>query len=252
MLEIINKTYYGNTIGDWLFAIILIAISIIIGRILLWFSSTILKKLTKKTETKLDDILIDMIEEPLILIGVLIGTNYSITTLIIEPNVEKVINNILYILVIINIAWLITRTIDALVEHYIVPFTERSKTSLDNVILPIVRTCFKFIIWTIAVIVGLNNAGYNLGTVLAGMGIGGIAVAMASRETITNIIGGLTLVITRPFKVEDRIRVSGVDGWVKNIKLNYTKVSDFYGRSHILPNRLFIDNIITNFFINAI
>ena len=69
MLEIINKTYYGNTIGDWVFAIILISVSIIIGRILLWFSSTILKKITKKTETQLDDILIDLIEEPLILIG---------------------------------------------------------------------------------------------------------------------------------------------------------------------------------------
>ena len=246
MLEIINKTYYGNTIADWLIAAVLIGLSIIIGRILLWFSSNTLKKLSKKTETKLDDILVDMIEEPLIMIGILIGFKYSITTLYISPNILLIINNLLYILVVFNIAWLINRTIDALIEQYIIPITEKSETSLDDAVLPIIRTCIQFFIWIIAIIVGLNNAGYNLGTVLAGMGIGGIAVAMASRETITNILGGLTIVIARPFKVDDRIRVNGIDGWVKIIKLNYTRVIDFYGRAHIIPNRIFIDNIIEN------
>ena len=185
MLEIINKTYYGNTIGDWLIAITLIVLSIIIGKILYWFSSTMLKRLTRKTETKLDDILVNMIEEPLIMVGVLVCVWYSVSTLNISSNVQEVINNILYILVIFNIAWLITRTIGALVEHYIVPITEKSETDLDDVLLPIIRTGFNFLVWSIAIIVGLNNAGYNLGTILAGMGIGGLAVAMASRETIT-------------------------------------------------------------------
>ena len=246
MLEIINKTYYGNSIGDWLIAFTLIALSIIIGKILYWFSSTMLKRLTRKTETKLDDILVNMIEEPLIMVGVLVCIWYSITTLNISSNVQEVVNNILYILIIINIAWLITRTIGGLVEHYIVPLTEKSETDLDDVLLPIIRTSFNFLVWSIAIIVGLNNAGYNLGTILAGMGIGGLAVAMASRETITNLIGGFTVMVTRPFKVNDRIRVSGVDGWVKNIKLNATIVNDFYGRAHIIPNRVFIDNIIEN------
>ena len=246
MLEIINKTYYGNSIGEWLIAFTLIAFSLIIGKILYWFSSTMLKRFTRKTETKFDDIFVDMIEEPLIMVGVIVGIWYSITTLNISSNVQEVIDNILYILVIINIAWLITRTIDALVEHYIVPITEKSETDLDDLLLPIIRTIFNFLVWSIAIIVGLNNAGYNLGTILAGMGIGGLAVAMASRETITNLIGGFTVMVSRPFKVDDRIRVSGVDGWVKNIKLNVTIVNDFYGRAHIIPNRVFIDNIIEN------
>ena len=246
MLEIINKTYYGNSINEWVIALTLIALSIIVGKILYWFSSTILKRLTRKTETKLDDILINMIEEPLIMVGVLVCIWYSISTLNISSNAQNIVNNILYILIIFNIAWLITRTVGALVEHYIVPLTEQSETDLDDVLLPIIRTCFNFLIWTIAIIVGLNNAGYNLGAILAGMGIGGLAVAMASKETITNLIGGFTVMITRPFKVNERIRVSGVDGWVRNINLNKTVVTDFRGRAHIIPNRVFIDNIIEN------
>jgi len=245
-MDLLNKAYYGNTIIDWFIAFSLIALSIIIGKVIYWFTSNILKRLTKKTKTKLDDIIINMVEEPLIMVGVLLCVWYSLTTLDIPSNVQSVVNNIFYILIIFNIAWLITRTVSALVEHYVVPITEKSETDLDDVLLPVIRTTFNVFIWALAIIVGLNNAGYNLGAILAGMGIGGLAVAMASRETITNIIGGCTVLITRPFKVNDRIRVSGVDGWVQNINLNKTIVTDFYGRAHIIPNRIFIDNIIEN------
>ena len=245
-MDLLNKAFYGNTIIDWFIAFSLIALSIIIGKIIYWFTSNILKRLTKKTKTKLDDIIINMVEEPLIMVGVLVCVWYSLTTLNISSNVQDVINNIFYILIIFNIAWLITRTISALVEHYVVPITAKSETDLDDVLLPVIRTTFNVLIWALAIVIGLNNAGYNLGAILAGMGIGGLAVAMASRETITNIIGGCTVLITRPFKVNERIRVSGVDGWVQSINLNKTIVTDFYGRAHIIPNRIFIDNIIEN------
>ncbi len=245
-MDLFNKAYYGNTIIDWFIAFSLIALSIIIGKIIYWFTSNILKRLTKKTKTKLDDIIINMVEEPLIMVGVLVCVWYSLTTLNISSDVQDVINNVFYILIIFNIAWLITRTISALVEHYVVPITAKSETDLDDVLLPVIRTTFNVLIWALAIVIGLNNAGYNLGAILAGMGIGGLAVAMASRETITNIIGGCTVLITRPFKVNERIRVSGVDGWVQSINLNKTIVTDFYGRAHIIPNRIFIDNIIEN------
>ena len=245
-MDLLNKAYYGNTIIDWFIAFSLIALSIIIGKIIYWFTSNVLKRLTKKTKTELDDIIINMVEEPLIMVGVLVCVWYSLTTLNISSDVQSVINNIFYILIIFNIAWLITRTVSALVEHYIVPITAKSETDLDDVLLPVIRTTFNVLIWALAIVIGLNNAGYNLGAILAGMGIGGLAVAMASRETITNIIGGCTVLITRPFKVNERIRVSGVDGWVQSINLNKTIVTDFYGRAHIIPNRIFIDNIIEN------
>jgi len=141
-MDLLNKAYYGNTIIDWFIAFSLIALSIIIGKIIYWFTSNILKRLTKKTKTKLDDIIINMVEEPLIMVGVLVCVWYSLTTLNISSDVQDVINNVFYILIIFNIAWLITRTISALVEHYVVPITAKSETDLDDVLLPVIRTTF--------------------------------------------------------------------------------------------------------------
>lgn len=246
MLEMLNQTYYGNTIWTWFVTLFLIALSVVAGKIFYWLTGNVLKKLASNTETMLDDIIIDMVEEPLILIGVATSIWFSIKMLTLSAAAAEWVGKLFYVIIIFSIAWLIYRTVDGLVEHYLVPLAEKSETDLDDIILPIVRTTFRFIVWSLACIVALNNAGYDIGAILAGIGLGGLAVAMAARETVANFFGGATIMITRPFTIGNRIRVSGVDGWVKNIGLRTTEVSDFYGRNHIIPNKLFIDSLIEN------
>jgi len=246
MLNLLEKTYYGNTIWQWALALVLIALSIIAGKLLYWFIGKVIKRFTAKTETQLDDIIVDMIEEPLVFIGVVYCIWLSLGTLQLPPVAQKWIANIFHGLVIINIAWLISRTVDALLEHYLVPLAAKSETDLDDVLLPIVRTTFRFAVWALAIIVAMNNAGYDVGAVLAGLGIGGLAIAMAAKETVSNMFGGATIMTTRPFTMGERIRVSGIDGWVIDIGLRTTTVRDFCGHHHIIPNKIFTDKIIEN------
>ena len=206
-MEILTRTYYGNTIWMWGLVLLCISASFLAGRILYYVSRRFLRRLTRRTQTKLDDILVDMIEEPIVLTGILVAVWFSVRLLTLSDTAWLWIERLFYVLVIFNIAWLIVRTLDALVEHYVVPIAQKTKTDLDDVLLPLARSAFKIIIYGLALIVGLNNAGYNISAILAGLGIGGIAIAMAARDTLANMLAGLTVLITRPFKVGDIIEI---------------------------------------------
>ncbi|OJJ15066.1 hypothetical protein BKI52_40075 [marine bacterium AO1-C] len=242
-----SKKFYGSTIYQWLIALSIILGAVIVGRILYWFFTKIVRIFTEKTETKLDDIIIDKIEEPIVAAIVIAGFWWGISYLSFAEKTRDQIEGFIYLIIILDVAWLIVRTIDGLIEEYIVPLVEESESNLDDAILPIARRGFKVIVWVIAVVVGLNNAGYDVATVLAGLGIGGVALAIGARTTIMNIFGGLSVLINQPFKIGDRILISGHDGYVQEIGLSNTRLRTFIDDFLVtIPNKVFTDKEVVN------
>lgn len=241
------KKFYGSTVSQWLIALSIILGAVIVGRILYWFFTKIVRIFTEKTETKLDDIIIDKIEEPIVAAIVIAGFWWGISYLHFAPKTKQQTEGFIYLIIIMDVAWLIVRTIDGLIEEYIVPIVEESESNLDDAILPIARRGFKVIVWVIAVVVGLNNAGYDVATVLAGLGIGGVALAIGARTTIMNIFGGLSVLINQPFKIGDRIVINGHDGYVQEIGLSNTRLRTFIDDYLVtIPNKVFTDKEVVN------
>lgn len=246
-MDFFSKKFYGSTLKEWLIALSIILGAIIVGRILYWFFTKIVRIFTERTETKLDDIIIDKIEEPIVAAIVIAGFWWGISYLHFKPKTKEQIEGFIYLIIILDVAWLIVRTIDGLIEEYIVPLVEESESNLDDAILPIARRGFKVIVWVIAVVVGLNNAGYDVATVLAGLGIGGVALAIGARTTIMNIFGGLSVLINQPFKIGDRILISGHDGYVQEIGLSNTRLRTFIDDFLVtIPNKVFTDKEVVN------
>lgn len=244
--EILTKQYYGNTVKEWILAFIIIFAVIVIGKILYWISTNILKKFASKTSTKLDYIFIDMVEEPVILGLTLAGVWYALNSLNMNTSAQQWMKNIYQFIIAMNVAWLISRLFDAVYEEYLVPLTEKTETDLDDQLLPIVKKGTRMIIWAIAVIVALNNAGYDVGALIAGLGIGGLAFAMAAKDTISNVFGGFTIFTDQPFKLNDRVKVAGHDGFIREIGLRSTRVQTLEGRLVTIPNSKFADTAVEN------
>lgn len=234
--DILNKTYYSNTITDWMIALALIGASIILARIAYTIIGKSIKKYTAKTESKLDDILVDMLEEPLVFALIIIGIWYALQTLNLSPALEDVISKAYYVLIIFDVAWFIVRLFDAMVERYIVPFARGTETKLDDQLLPIVRKGIKAAIWILAILVALNNAGYNVGAILASLGIGGLAFALAAKDTVANLFGSLTIFLDEPFEIGDRIIINGYDGYVEEVGLRSTRLRLLNGRIITMSN----------------
>lgn len=243
---ILTKTYYGNTVGAWAIALAIIVGAIVVGKALYWLCSTTLRRLTAKTETKIDDIIVDMVEEPIVFAITIAGIWWGLGTLTLPEVAEEWLSKGVEALIILAVTWLVARLLESLFTHYLAPLAERSENTLDDQLLPIARNGTKFAVWALGIIVALNNAGYQVGAVLAGLGIGGLALAMAARDTVSNVFGGFTIFTDRPFAIHDRITVDGYDGVVTEIGIRSTRLRTLAGRIVTIPNATFTDSAVEN------
>lgn len=246
MGDFLEQTYYGSTVTEWLVALLIIMGSALGGRLVYWIFKNLIGKLTAKTKTKLDDILVDMIEEPVFFGIILAGIWYAFSRLNFTESVDLWLGHAMRFVITLNVAWFITRLFDALFQEYLVPLAEKSKSDLDDQLLPIARRGTKIVVWSLAVIIALNNAGYDVGAALAGLGIGGLALAMAAKDTVANIFGGFTVFTDQPFKLKDRIKIDGYDGNVQEIGIRSTKLVTLAGRLVTIPNSTFSDTPVEN------
>ena len=154
--------------------------------------------------------------------------------------------------VIIIVTWLISRL-------YAVFHTARvnrgeidSSNKVTGKILPkslesIISSLVQFVIWTIGMLLAFDKAGYNTTTILAGVGLGGMAVALAAQDFIGNLIGGILLYFKDSFKVGHTIKIGGFEGEVVQLGISDIRIKNVSGKITSLPNKLFISEPIENY-----
>ena len=149
-------------------------------------------------------------------------------------------------LIIFNIAWFLIRIVDGVIHHFIRPLAEKTESKFDDQIIPVLSKISKFAIALIALILVLDNFGFDVITLLAGLGIVGVAVAFAAQETISDVFGGLSIFTSRPFVVGDTVEIDNIQGTVENVGLRYTRIRDLDGRINVYPNRKVATGILKN------
>ncbi len=246
MNDFLNKTFYGNTIQEWGISLLIILFSIVFAKVIYWIFGNIIKKFTKKTKTNLDYLIVDNIEEPIVTAIVLAGFWFGPNYLNLTEGLENFLNKTFYFAITFVVFWLIVRLVDALIVQYLSPIVKKTRGDLDDHILYIVRKSFKVAIWILAVVIGLNNAGYDVGALIAGLGIGGLAFALAAKDSVANLFGGVTVFADKPFKIKDRIQIDDFDGIITEIGLRSTKLKTLAGRVVTIPNKKFTDSYIEN------
>ena len=247
MTEFFARNYYGNTVLQWLTTFLIILGVVIGGRAVYWVISRFLKAAALRSRVRIDELLIDALEEPVVLFLILLGTRIALGRLALEGAWITFIDGALGIAYALVMAWLITRIYDAIHRTYLAPLAQKTSGAFDDQILPLIRRGLKVIIWVLAIIVGLNNAGYDVGTVLAGLGIGGLAFALAAQDTVSNIFGGITIVGQKPFLIGDLIEFEGKQYVVKEIGWRATTAEDWNtGYRVTIPNSKFTGGVIAN------
>lgn len=247
MNEFLAKTFWNNDVETWIKVIAFIVGGIIVGKIAVWFIEKIVKQLTSKTKTNLDDILIEALKNPLVLFIAIMGF-WSAIEILHFPN-EKTdifLHKVHLFLVVINFTWLVSRIVLSLLQAYFDPYAKREDTSFDSQLLPILKTGCAIFIWIGGIVLGLDNLNFDIGAMLAGMGIGGLALALAAQDIVKNIFGGIMIFLDKPFKIGERIIINGFDGNVERVGLRSTRVRTLEGRIVTIPNSQFNDNAITN------
>ncbi|PWL27699.1 MAG: mechanosensitive ion channel family protein [Fluviicola sp. XM-24bin1] len=242
----IDNEFGGNSMYDWLASIAILLGSLIVGKLLYKITGGIVKKMASKTKTSLDDILVDKLEEPVVYGIVILGFYWGFNRLHFTNSVDNFFAATFMIIFILNVTWLVARVLDSIVEEYLVPIVEKSESDFDDQLLPIVRKTVTAIIWIMGILIALSNSGFNIGAMIAGLGIGGLALALAAQDTVKNIFGGVMVFLDKPFKINDRIKVNGMDGFVEEIGVRSTRLRTLEGRLITVPNGQFSDNPVEN------
>ncbi len=246
MQDFLDATLAGRPVGSWLTALAWVLGGFLVGWFLSWFSKAVLKRIAAKTSTRIDDIILAFVEKPLVFIITLAGLRFGADVLMPPGHSGEWVDRGYTILVIFAVAWALVRVIDSIIVEYLVPFAEKTESRIDDQIVPVVRKLANSLVWAGAILIALTKAGYNVGAILAGLGIGGVAVALAAKDTLSNFFGSVAVFVDRPFRINDRIKVSGFDGTVTEIGLRTSRLLTLDGRVVTMPNSTFSSNPIEN------
>ncbi len=143
---------------------------------------------------------------------------------------------------IILLIALINKLIDAFASY----LKGKANNENENQLFPIINRLLKAVIWVIGILYILEYIGVNVITLLTGLSIGGLALALAAQDTVKNLIGSVMIFIDKPFQIDDWVIFNDIEGAVEEIGIRSTRIRTFENSLVYVPNSLLSDNIVNN------
>ena len=123
---------------------------------------------------------------------------------------------------------------------------ELTESRLDDQLVPLTNSALKIATLVIGMLFILGNLGINITSLVAGLGLGGLAVALAAQDTFRNLLGGVTIFADRPFQVGDWVVVGNIEGTVEYVGFRSARVRTFYNSVVTVPNARMVDTYVDN------
>lgn len=115
-------------------------------------------------------------------------------------------------------------------------FVLKTENTLDDQLAPLITKSLKVLVVILGVLLVLQNFGFNVFSLLAGLGLGGLALALAAQDTAANVFGSITIILDRPFQVGDWVKIGDTEGTVEEIGFRSTRIRTFYQSLVSIPN----------------
>lgn len=174
------------------------------------------------------------------------GLQVGLSWIVMAPAVRAFSGDVIKLLYIVAFGWYLFNLVD-LVELFLRRITRRTKSTLDDQVVPLVRKSLRiFLVVVFALFTAENVFGADISAWLAGLGIAGLAVSLAAQDSIKNLFGSLTILFDRPFQVGDSINFDGQEGNVEVIGFRSTRIRTGDGELVTIPNSKIVDGSVRN------
>mgnify|MGYP000859855708 FL=1 len=243
-----DKLYYGNSLRDWGISLLIIVGALIINKLISIINRRVVRRIAERSRTRIDDLISEALEPPILLGVMLFAVWISLGRLDLGVKFHHFLRNAYEVLVTLNITWLFARVFARMTELILIK-SDGSATTRLNIsthLIPLIKRGILIVVWTIGIIMALHNVGVTATTLMGTLGIGGMAFALASQDTIKNIFGGITIFTDQMFQIGDIIRIGDTEGTVVDVGLRSTRLRTYDHRLVILPNSKLIDAVVTN------
>jgi small-conductance mechanosensitive channel len=205
------------------------------------------KAVAKRSENELDDIIWHILRGPLFVIIVLFGMVNSLTILGLPHEYMDPVSFIYSLLVVLIATWLAYRVFGGVLSYYGKTVAQRTKTNLDDVLVPVIRKIGGILIFVIGIATVAALFGIDVTAFLAGMGVLGIAIAFAAQESLSNFFSGMFLLLDQPFKEGDLIEINSKRCRIERIGLRSTTL--YHRSAHkmlVIPNNKLARDVVVN------
>jgi len=240
MMEVLYTEFNG-------FVLWRVVLSIIVLFVFLLFTKRLEKFLfsfAKKTKTKTDDEILEKLDEPIGYLLKVIGFNIAISILKLHSNYSVLSKQIIQTLYIIGAGWILFILIDMFSTNIAkkIKVTKKIRSAMLNFVIKFLKT----VVIIVAILTILSSWNYDISAFITSLGIGGLAFALAAKDTIANLFGSMVILWDKPFEYGDWIEAGEIEGTVAEIGLRSTQIRTFSNALVSIPNAKIANEVITN------
>lgn len=223
---------------------------LLLGLVIRKFSEILLSRYLHswalKTRSTWDDQIIKHAEKPAGLVILFSFYYISFSNLRFSVTINFYLDLALQFALSASVIWLIYKLINVLAD-YLSEITSKTESKLDDQLVPLIRKTLKVFVVILGLLALLQNAGINVASVLAGLGLGGLAVALAARDTLANFFGSITIFMDKPFQIGDWVEIDGRHGTVEEVGFRSTRIRTFENSVLAIPNATLANAFIHNY-----
>ncbi len=243
---LVTNKLFGREAWCYVAALLTFALFYGLRKMLMGIFMRALRKLSSRTKTRFDDELVEALDPPVGWFVAAFGFYLGTLWLQLPFGVQGVIITLYRMAVIVIIGWALMRSASILTS-VLANVAERTKSDLDNHLVPLIGRIIRVLLVILVAVFLAQELGFNVGGLLAGLGVAGMAFALAAKDTLANWFGALMIYTDRPFDVGDWIKTRELEGVVEEIGLRSTKVRTFSKTVVSIPNSQLAGDVIENF-----
>ena len=240
---ILDVVYAGNTVAQYLDVVLYFVIAVGIFFAVQYVLLAQWQKFAERTKADVDDVTVAFVRSIRPQLYVVFAIFFALHTLTLSDFIRNAIDAVVILIVIFQI----TRSLQIIVEFFARRFSHDGDDPHTKNAAHILGSITIFIVWLFGILMILSNVGVNVTSLIAGVGIGGIAIAFAVRELLSDLFSSFAIYFDRPFRVGDVIRVGKDTGTVQKIGIKTTRIRSVSGEEIIVSNQSLTSASVHNF-----
>lgn len=228
----------GVAVWQFAAAFLFVLLGFVLKKVTSHVFATKIIPLLKKTPYDFDHLFATAASSPCAMLLLLLGLYgaFAVLPLHTTPNVATFVFGAMKVLVAADILWFLFRLVDVS-DQYLVKLAGKTESTLDDELVPVIRKALKVTIGVIGFVWVVQLLGYSVSSLIAGLGIGGLAIALALQDTLANFFGSVFIFLDRPFSVGDWIKVGDVEGIVEDVGFRSTRLRTWPATLVSMPNK---------------
>ena len=247
--QLLDQSILGISAGRLLAAAGLLFLALLLKRVLAHLFTSLIFKAVKHTSSEVDEMLLKSLRKPGEFLVLVIGLGFIVEILQLpqQPtDLDRWAKDLIQVLLTFNIAWACYNLV-TLLAHWLSHWAGKTESTLDDQLIPFIRKSLRVFIVVMAVLMLVQNLGYSISGLLASLGIGGLAVALAAKDSLSNIFGSLMILLDRPFTLGDWVKVGDLEGTIEEVGFRSTRIRTFAKTQITIPNSVLMNMSIDNF-----